>query len=260
MPLTRPNARPHRMPTGMANVAPHGPQPAAAVDIMPPTVMIHGTERSIWPSRITIIMPVETSARKEPTWSCCSRYSGDRKFSLTMLPMSSSATMQPNAVKTAGSNRRRTGLLALRLVMALPEQIEPVADADQAEGAEADRDQQDNAKEQRLPQRIEIEHEQQVADGTVDEGAEDSADRAAPPAEQRHPAQHDGSNRVQRVGVGVGRGCFVGIGHERDEEPADRGEQACERVGGELCALDMQAGHIGGGLRGAHGIDDAAQH
>ena len=110
MPLMSPNARPHRMPTGMAKVAPHGPHPAAAVDIIPPTVMIHGTERSICPSRITIIMPVETSARKEPTWSCCSRYSGDRKFSLTMLPISSSTTMQPNAVRTAGSNRRRTGL------------------------------------------------------------------------------------------------------------------------------------------------------
>src|ERR687897_953247 len=113
-------------------------------------------------------MPVATSARNEPTWSCCNRYSGDRKFSLTMPPMSSSATMQPNAVRTAGSNRRRTGLLALRFVMALPEQIKPVADAEQAERAEADRDQQDDAEEQRLPQRIEVEHEQQVADGAVD--------------------------------------------------------------------------------------------
>src|SRR5688572_25707284 len=228
MPLTRPNARPHRMPTGMANAAPHGPQPAAAVDIMPPTVMIHGTERSIWPSRITIIMPVETSARKEPTWSCCSRYSGDRKFSLTMLPISSNATMQPNAVRTAGSNRRRTGLLALRLVMASPEQIEAVADADQAERAKAHRDQQNNAEEQWLPQRVEIEHEQQIADGAVDERAKDRADRAAPPAEQRHAAEHDGGDRVQRVGVGVGRRCLAGIGHERNEEAADRRKQARE--------------------------------
>src|ERR1044072_8319652 len=181
-----PNAKPQRMPIGMAKAAPSGPQPAPAVDIMPPTVMIQGTERSIWPSRITIIMPVETSARKEPTCSCCSRYSGDRKFSLTMLPISSSTTMQPNAVRTAGSNRRRTGLLALRLVMALPEQIEPVADAEQAERAEADRHQEHDAEEQRLPQSVEIEHEQQVADGAIDQRAEDRADRAAAPAEQRH--------------------------------------------------------------------------
>src|SRR5688572_21438436 len=138
-----------------------------------------------------------------------------------MLPISSSATMQPNAVRTAGSNRRKTGLLALRLVMALPEQIESVADADQAERAETDRDQQDNTEEQRLPQRIEIEHEQQVADGAVDERAKDRTDRAAAPAEQRHAAEHDGGDRVQRVGVGVGRGRFAGIGHESDEQPAD---------------------------------------
>src|SRR5688500_18239411 len=259
-PLMSPNASPHRMPTGMAKVAPHGPHPAAAVDIIPPTVMIHGTERSICPSRITIIMPVETRARKEPTWSCCSRYSGDRKFSLTMLPMSSSTTMQPNAVRTAGSNRRRTGLAALRLLMALPEQIEPVADTEQSERAEADRDQQDNAEEQRLPQRIEIEHEQQVADGAVDERAEDRTDRAAAPAEQRHAAEHDGGDRDQRVGVGVGTGRFAGIAHERDEQPADCREQAGERVGGELGALDMQVRHVGGRFRGTHGIDDAAQH
>jgi hypothetical protein len=73
MPFKMPKIRPHRMPIGIAKVAPIGPQPAAAVDIMPPTVMIQGTERSICPRRITIIMPVAISARNEPTWSCCSR-------------------------------------------------------------------------------------------------------------------------------------------------------------------------------------------
>ena len=56
------------------------PQPVAAVDIMPPTATTQGTERSIWPSRMTIIMPVAMTPRNEATFSCCSRYSGDRKL------------------------------------------------------------------------------------------------------------------------------------------------------------------------------------
>ena len=56
------------------------PQPVAAVAIMPPTATTHGTDRSIWPSRMTIIMPVAMTPRKDATLSCCSRYSGDRKL------------------------------------------------------------------------------------------------------------------------------------------------------------------------------------
>ena len=51
-----------------------------AVDIMPPTATTQGTERSIWPSRITSIMPVAITPRNDATLSCCSRYSGDRKL------------------------------------------------------------------------------------------------------------------------------------------------------------------------------------
>src|SRR5215813_10382357 len=102
-----------------------------------------------------------------------------------MLPISSSRMMHPNAVNTAGSTRRNTGLLARRLVIAAsPEELEPVADAEQPERTEADRGQQDDAEEQRLPQRIKVKDEQQVADGTEDERAEDRADRAAAAAEQ----------------------------------------------------------------------------
>ena len=88
--------------------------------------------------------------------------------------------------------------------MAAPEKIEPVAQADQAERAEADRYQQDDAEEQGLPERIEIEHEQQIADGTEDQRTEDRADGAAAATKQGDATQHHRGNGVQRVGVGVG--------------------------------------------------------
>ena len=49
------------------------PQPAAAVDIMPPMVTTQGIERSMWPSRMTSIRPEAMMPRNEATWSCCSR-------------------------------------------------------------------------------------------------------------------------------------------------------------------------------------------
>jgi hypothetical protein len=52
----------------MAPVSPH--HPAAAVDIMPPSVTTHGIDRSILPSRIMIIEPVAMMPRKEATRSC----------------------------------------------------------------------------------------------------------------------------------------------------------------------------------------------
>ena len=68
------------MPNGIASAVPIGPQPVAAVAIMPPTATTHGTDRSIWPSRITIIIPVAMTPRNDATFSCCSKYSGDRKL------------------------------------------------------------------------------------------------------------------------------------------------------------------------------------
>ena len=47
---------------------------------MAPAVTTQGTDRSIWPSRMTSIMPVAMTPRNEATFSCCSRYSGERKF------------------------------------------------------------------------------------------------------------------------------------------------------------------------------------
>ncbi len=46
-PLTRPSATPQVTPTGIASATPNGPQPVAAVAIMPPTATTHGTDRSI---------------------------------------------------------------------------------------------------------------------------------------------------------------------------------------------------------------------
>jgi hypothetical protein len=68
-----------------------------------------------------------------------------------------------------------------------PNQVQAVADRNSRERTEGDGDQQDDALEQRLPQRIEIEHEQQVADGAEREGAEDRADGAAPPPNSETP-------------------------------------------------------------------------
>src|SRR5450432_1856582 len=126
--------------------------------------------------------------------------------------MSSTSTMQPNAHAMAGSMRRRT--LPTMLPNTLPErlpggrvsaiQVESVPDAQQPDRAEAYGCQQHHALEQRLPQRFDVEHEQQVADGAEHQRAKDRTDRAARTAEQRHSAQHDRSDRIQRVGTPVG--------------------------------------------------------
>ena len=46
-PRTRSHAMPQPMPTGIALIWPSGPQPVAAVAIIPPTATTHGTDRSI---------------------------------------------------------------------------------------------------------------------------------------------------------------------------------------------------------------------
>ncbi|MCY1239942.1 hypothetical protein D9M72_527640 [compost metagenome] len=73
-------AMPHRMPKGMASVVPRGPYAAAAQAIIAPVATVHGTERSICPSRMTSIMPVAMMPRNDATFNCCSRYSGDKKL------------------------------------------------------------------------------------------------------------------------------------------------------------------------------------
>ena len=56
--------------------------------------------------------------------------------------------------------------------------------------------------------------------------AEDRADRAARAAEQRHAAEHDGGDRIERVGVAVGGRRLARVGDAGEEQPGDRGEQA----------------------------------
>jgi hypothetical protein len=58
------------MPTGIARISPTGPHPVAAVAIIPPTATTHGTDRSICPSRMTIIAPVAMTPRNDATFSC----------------------------------------------------------------------------------------------------------------------------------------------------------------------------------------------
>ena len=69
------------MPNGTDRMTPAVPQEAAAQAIIAPVVTTQGTDRSIWPMRMTTIMPVAMTPRKDATLSCCRRYSGDRKFS-----------------------------------------------------------------------------------------------------------------------------------------------------------------------------------
>ena len=83
-----------------------------------------------------------------------------------------------------------------------------------------------------------VEDEKKIADGAEGKRAEYGPDRAALTAEQRHPAEHDSSNRKERVGVAAGEGRFARIGEEGEEQSADRGEQAGQRIGQEFGAPD----------------------
>ena len=47
--------------------------PPTVVAIIAAAVSVQGTERSMWPRRMTIIIPAATRPRKAPVWSCCSR-------------------------------------------------------------------------------------------------------------------------------------------------------------------------------------------
>src|SRR5215831_9902283 len=204
-PFTSPRRMPQPTPTGIAMASPSGPQPVAAVAIMPPTATTHGTDRSICPRRITIIAPVEMTPRKEATFSCCNRYSGDRKLREYRLPRSSTSPTQPNAHVTAGSMRRREPAARLRDAVSRPDerasaiQFEAVADAQQLQRPEANRRHQHATLEQRLPQRLHVEHEQQIADRAEHQRAEDRADCASRTPEQRNSAQYNCGDRIECV-------------------------------------------------------------
>src|SRR6185312_8383010 len=150
--------------------------------------------------------------------------------------------MQPKAVTTGMLSRSRQervvsgAVETLSVMVPSVEELEPVAHLEQAGGADRYGDQEYHALEQRLPQRIEIEDEQQIADRAKGERSEDGAHGAAAAAEQRHPAQHHGGDREQRVGATVrGRG-LAGIGKEGEEYPAHRREHARQHVSEELGA------------------------
>src|SRR5512141_447558 len=103
--------------------------------------------------------------------------------------MNSTTTMQPKAHAMAGSNDRRTlPVMSPSIVRRGPAdrpgeprssaiQVESIADAQQPNGAEAHRGEQHDALEQRLPQRFDVEHEQQVADRAEHQRPEDGTAR-----------------------------------------------------------------------------------
>ncbi len=67
MPLTRPTVRPTSRPTRLPSIPPMAEATMALV------VSVQGTERSMWPRRMTIIIPAAVIPRKAPKWSCCIR-------------------------------------------------------------------------------------------------------------------------------------------------------------------------------------------
>src|SRR5258706_6596342 len=186
---------------------------------MPPTATTHGTERSIWPIRMTSIVPVAITPRKDATLSCCSRYSGERKLLEYRLPTSNSATMQPNAVAIAGSACPIMRFNCRVVTSGSREQVQSIADPEQSRRTEADRHQQHDPLEQRLPERLRVEDEQQIADSAEHQRTKDRTDGAARTSEKRHAAEHDGGDRIQRVGAAVGSRCLAGVGDESDEQP-----------------------------------------
>src|SRR5215469_16871477 len=111
-------------------------------------------------------------------------------------------------------------------VIALTEELEAVAHAQHAGGAEAHGGEQHDALEERLPERRQVEDEEQVLDGAQHEGAEDRADRRAGAAIERSAADDDRGDRVQRVGAAGGRARLAGEGDEGQENAGDRGKKA----------------------------------
>src|SRR3954447_593948 len=108
--------------------------------------------------------------------------------------MSSTRTMQPNAHAMAGSTWRRSASAIVRNPPPLTRdcasaiELETIAHAQQPECAEADGGRQHHPLEQRLPKRLDVEHEEQIADRAKHQRAKDGADRAAGTTEQRHAA------------------------------------------------------------------------
>src|SRR5437763_6854450 len=116
--------------------------------------------------------------------------------------------MQAKAVVTAGSRRRNitgtreySGRTSSVLIgRSSSEQVETVADLEESRRGDRNGEEEHDAFEQLLPQRLDIEDEEKQADRAVGERAEDGADRAAAAAEKRHAADHDRSDRREGIG------------------------------------------------------------
>src|SRR5690348_3340066 len=102
--------------------------------------------------------------------------------------------MHPNAEAIAGSMRNRVRASLSSSMRAVPLaggrasaiKLEPVAHAQQPQRSQANRSGEHEPLEQRLPQRLHVEDEEQIADRAKHERPEDRADRAARAAEERN--------------------------------------------------------------------------
>ena len=103
-----------------------------------------------------------------------------------------------------------------------------------------------------------VEDAEVEGDGADDQRTDQRADGTARAAHQRGAADHDGGDRVQRVGAGLGHIGVAGRGLQREVEAADAGEEAGQGEGRELAALDPHARHVGRALGRADGVDAAA--
>src|SRR5690349_3560667 len=129
--------------------------------------------------------------------------------------------MQAKAVATAGSMRRTkagTGLWAAGRASSVviggasSEHVEPVADLQEAGGADRDDEKENDPLEQLLPERVDVEGPEQPADRRIGERAKDRSDGAAAAAVKGYAADHDGGDRGERIGAPIGKRRLAGVG------------------------------------------------
>src|SRR5882724_1460445 len=125
---------------------------------------------------------------------------------------------------------RVSGRTRMRGTDDLAEQLETVAHAEDAAGAEADRGEQDDALKERLPERRQVEDEEQILDAPQYEGAEDRADDTAAAAEQRGAADHHRGDRVERIGAAGRCAGLAGEGDEGEQQAGEGGEETAEDI------------------------------
>src|SRR6478672_7362282 len=129
-----------------------------------------------------------------------------------------SAATQPKAIATCGSICFLMAWASIGWI--LIEEVEAVLHPEQPEGTERHRRHQNETLEQRLPQRVEVEDEEKIANGAKHQRPEDCADGRSRSAEKRDAAQHNRSNRIERVGAAIRRRGLAGIGDQSEEQTA----------------------------------------